>query len=687
MRRWIGIVCLLGAGSCKRDLPAEIAAEEPTPVAEKPGLPAWRPARSSTTSEALVEVVEGTAVVRLELAGFEQLSAEQRILAYWLSQAVIAGDEITYDQRGRHNLAIKELAEQILHHLPPSPEREPFEAYAKKLWIHKGAYDAWSYRRFAPSVPPAAVARLAEKAIAAGASFPRFGVKDAAQLEARWPVIAKALYDVTERPLSIDRSPPEGVDILTASGSTYYEGVRLKDLQGFRPRFPQNSRLVRRGGRLTELVYRTGGDGIAPGLYAEPLSRVREALRMAMAVAPQAQRDELAILDEYLKTGEPQHFSDQQRRWVHTEPAVDLVLGFIEVYGDPRGEKGEFEGMVLIRDDAGTAPLKALAESAGYFEQKMPWDERFRRSGAPAQNAARAQLVVAAGGAGPKTPPGLSLPNETAIRREVGAKIYLLSPVMDARSALGGATMIREFTYDPADLADAERCTASNWQAHWALHQVIGHGSGQVEVADWQASLQEFGAAVEEARAELVALYTIYDRRLIEIGLVPDERCAEIHANNYLQSFVLGLREVGASDELEDDHLRAQSLVVMYARERGAVEVIPSQGELYLVVSDPRRWVSTVETLLGELMRIKAEGDYAAAKQLVNKYGRKPVREWRDDAVRRTRALGLPERTVYLAPRLKPLLSPDGKLIDAALVDDLGLIETALSDAGLRPLP
>lgn len=688
--------CAVALAACKKT--AEAPDDEADPVETATGTArksvppvSWRAPRTTTRSESLLELVDGTAVLRLEVTGFDQLETKERVYAYWLAQAALAGDDIVWEQRGPHNLAVKELVEQVLLAVKDgsAEELEALRTYAKRVWINKGVYDAISYRKFVPVFAPAQLESLLARAIDRGVKLQRFGVTDRASLRQKWPLIQRVVFDPSYQRASSDKNPPEGEDILSASSNTYYQGVRLEDLQDFKPKYPLNSRVIKRGSRVIEQPYRTGGDGVAPGLYAESLGKVRNALRMAIeAASGDAAKAQLRLLDEFLRTGELEHLQAYQRSWVVTDPPVDLVLGFIEVYGDPRGEKGEYEGLVLMRDESATKLLRLLAENAAYFEQRMPWDERFKKpadENATPPVAFAAQVLTASGRTGPILPSGISLPNDQNIRQQIGSKNIHLSSVVAAKRSLGFDAMVREFNYDPADLGDAESCAAPMWDAHLALHEVTGHGSGKVLVPDWQASLREYGSTIEEARADLVALHSSWDPKAVEIGLVPEERCAEIHATSYVQRFAIELRSV-AGEEIEGDHLRGQSLIVQYARERGAVQVIQSSGKYFLVVDAVGRWRLALETLLGELMRIKAEGDYDAAKQLVQKYGTRVVREWREDALRRVEKLELPSRFAFVTPRLAPVHNDSGQVIDAELVQTLSLEDTMLSDAGHRPL-
>lgn len=693
----MGLLLLALGSSCKRDdrpsgpRSVEGVAPESSRRAEASASSLskdWRRVRASTVSPQLIEIVDGVAVLRLDVSGFEQLSADERRLAYWLSQAAIRADEISYDQRGPDNLAVKELVEQLLAHasLLPAADLPALQRFAKRVWINKGVHDAWNGQKRPPRLPAERLERLLLSALDAGVKLPRFGVTDRAALKLRWPAIQRALYDLAVDPHQIDRSPPEGEDVLSASATTFYAGVRLRDLEGFKARYPQSSRLVKRGGRLAELVYRTGGEGLAPGLYAEQLARVRGALQMAMTVAGESQRSALGALDEFLRTGEPAQLEQYHRAWTPDDEAIDLVFAFDDVLRDPRGEKGELRALVLLRDDASAPILRALADNAAYFEARLPWTDTYRRTEFGPLLARGAQVMVAAGSAALQVPVGLQVPADTQPSPVVGAKAFWLRGVVDLRAGFGHDALVREFTYDPADLADAERCTGPMWAAHVALREVVGPRAGKRNVESWRSALREYGSAVEEARLDLIALHLVADPKVIEIGLVPDERCAEIHATSYAQALAFALAAAGDGEELVDDRLRAHALVIQYARERGVVEAVHSQGKVFLVVSDLPRWRSAIETLLAELMRIEGSGDFSAAKQLVQKYGSRSVKEWREDAAKRLASLGLPSRQVYLAPCLAPVRNEAGQVIDARLVEGLGLEETALFNAGLRTL-
>jgi dipeptidyl-peptidase-3 len=641
-----------------------------------------------------IETVGDTGVLRLYADGFVELAPRERVLAYWLSQAAVAGDPIVYDQRSRYGLAVKELCEELALHLGAIEPalRQKIELFVKRVFIDKGLYDGWTQRKQAPPLDRKQLESAALAAFEDGARLP--GVKSEADLRKYLAALERVLFDPAFEPVTTTKSAPRGKDIVTASSNTYYEGLTLKDLAAYSERHPLNSRLVKRGGKIEEIVYRAGSSASAPpvpaGLYAAQLERMVDALERALPFASESQAKVLAGLVRYLRTGEHEDFRRYGIAWVKDDSPVDAILGFIETYGDPRGVHAEYEGAVFAVDRSRTALMKKVAAHAAYFEQRMPWLDKYKRTDFTPPVANAVLTLTLTGGAGPVAPVGINLPNEQDIREKHGSKNFFLTSVEEAVSSVTTRVIGQSFLYDPAMATDYRRCAPAIVAAMVSLHEVTGHGSGKVSpglVKDPRALLREYGSTLEEARADLVALHASWDPKAIEIGLLPDERCVQMAAHSYLAYLLLRLRLVPAGELIEEDHIRAASLVARWAVDRGAVKPTERDGKVFLVIQDWAAWRKAVADLLAELMRVKAEGDFAKARELVERYGARLEPRWRDDAVKRVREAGMPTRFAFVSPRVKPLLDDKGAVVDAVLVDSLGLVETALVDAGKKRLP
>jgi dipeptidyl-peptidase-3 len=632
-----------------------------------------------------LETVEDTGVLRLFADGFVELPVRERLLAYWLSQAAIAGEPITWDQRSRHGLAIKELVEELLLHasaLDPAL-RPKLELYAKKVLINKGVYEGWTQHKLVPPFTSKELSSAARAALRHGAKFS--GASTEAELDKLLGSLEKVLFDPKYEPFGVNKSPPKGKDVVTGSAANYYEGLTARDLAGYKETHPLNSRLVKKGEAIEEQVYRT----TPPGLYARELTRMVQALREALPYASDAQRASLQSLIAYFERGEHEDFRKYNIAWVKDEPAVDAVLGFIEQYGDPRGVHGEYEGAVFAVDKARSAGMKKVAAEAAYFEARMPWLDAYKRTEfkPPVANAVLA--LTLSGGMLPVTPVGINLPNEQDIRQQHGSKNFFLSSVDEAASSVRGKAMSQQLML-PAYAAESARCGPAVQAAGVALHEITGHGSGKVSPnlkQDPKMALREYGSTLEEARAELVALHASWDPKIKEIGVLPDDGCVHMMAQSYPAKLLMRMRVITKGDRIEEDHIRAQSLIVRFAMQQGAVKEQWRDGHVYLEVVDYGLWRKAVAELLAELMRIKAEGDYAKAKELIDRHGVKLEPRWRDDVVARLRAAGMPLHFAFLAPRLKPLTDDKGKVVDATIVDTLSLVDTALIDAGKKPMP
>ncbi|HEX9942188.1 MAG TPA: peptidase M49 [Thermoanaerobaculia bacterium] len=579
--------------------------------------------------------------LQVEAPSFSKLPLEHKLLAWHLTRAAIQLDPIFYDQMSSYGLTAKRL----LGALAERPERLPEESrqaiveYATLFLGNNGNHNETTGEKFLPELSFEDFARAAEQARARGA---RLGSRE--QLAKILQELRAPLFDPQFEPKITEKNPPPGEDILAASSNNYYRGVTLKDLEGFTEKNPLNSRLVKKDGRLVEEVYRAGTpDGkVPPGRYARELRAVNRELEEAARLADPKQARVLRALVRFYQTGDPKDWRDYNVLWIGNDATVDFASGFIEVYRDARGAKGSAQ-MVVATVDRQLQPLmRRLAENAVYFERKAPWEERYKKLDVKPPVGKAIETIVATGDFHVTTI-GDNLPNEQDIRERYGTKSLLLTSSIAGIHQTRGARVAVEFLPNPDEGELYAKYGAWADNLHTALHEIIGHGSGRVAVPkDPPTYLREFYSTLEEARADLVAYWNIYDPKLAELG-VPDVR--EVGRELYRQVARAGLtslKNYPTGDEAEEDHDRARLLVANYLIEAGAFERTRQNGRWYLAVKDYDKAHAAVGRLLAEIMRIKAQGDYEGGKALVAKYGIHFDPAVRDDVIARYKKLDLP---------------------------------------------
>jgi dipeptidyl-peptidase-3 len=440
----------------------------------------------------------------------------------------------------------------------------------------------------------------------------------------------------------------------------------MRDLDGFRERHQLNSRLVKASGRLVEEVYRVGGR------YDREIRRIISHIEDALAYAPDATAAALRALIRFYTTGEDADRVAYDIAWVRDDTGtVDTVNGFVEVYLDPRGAKGAWEGIVSCINVDKTRRIETIAAHAEWFEQEMPWETRFKRTEVTGMSARAIDVVIETGDSGPITPVGINLPNDQTVREQYGSKSVLLANVSEAYERSTPEGLRTEFCWDEAEAARSRTWGVLSRDLSTELHEVVGHGSGRMaegSVAPPSELLREHYSALEEARSDLVALYFLPHPKLVDLGLVAAADQADIVRAEYEQftrGVLLQLRRVRVGDQLEEDHMRNRQLVVNWLRRHTrAIEVRRRDGRTYFVVVDVDAFHDGVGRLLAEVQRIKGEGDYAAARALVESYGVHFDPMLRDEIVARVDALRLPSYSAFVMPRLSPVLGQDGSIVD-----------------------
>lgn len=616
----------------------------------------------------LLERVDDAAVVQVYADSFSELTLEQKTLVYHLYQAAIAARDIYYDQRHAQALEMRDVIEAVITTPDVAPDdlRNRVLHYAKLFWLNSGPYHNLTARKFTLNCTRDELAGAVKKAAAAGAVLPLKGGETPEQLVDR---LAPMFFDAQFQPIVTNKSPGAGKDILLESANNLYVGVSTKDLEGFKERYELNSRLVKRDGKLVEEPYRVGG------LYDPQIRAIILHLESAVSVAPPATAKALQALIKVYQTAEEADRKAYDIAWVQDKEAlVDTINYFTEVYLDARGKKGAQESIVSFVNQKKTAAIKKIAENASYFEAHMPCDPKYRKPDVKGITANAIDVVVETGDGGPVTPIGINLPNDQAIREAYGSKSVSLTNIIEAYEKSTPTGLRTEFAWTPEEAARNEKFGALAQDLTVNMHEVIGHASGRISeklAGKPQDLLKEQYSALEEGRADLVALYFIADPKLVELGLIK----AEDHQNvilaeyeAYTRNAIVQLRRMRDGSQLEEDHMRNRQMIVNWLLANSkAIEIQKRENKTYYVMKDAAAFREGVGKLLAEVQRIKSEGDYPAAKALFETYGIQFDPKLRDEVLARVDKLNLPTYTGFVMPRLEPVRNGDGKITDVKI--------------------
>jgi dipeptidyl-peptidase III len=614
----------------------------------------------NTDRRYLLERVDDAAVVQLYADGFDELPLDQKILIWHLYRAALAGRDIYYDQRHARSLEMRDLLEGILTHpagVAPDVLAE-VERYTKLFWINSGPYNNLTARKFVLKC-------TRDELLAAAATAARNGASIPAALEPLLPMF----FDPDVDPIVTNKSPGDGKDILATSANNFYVGVTMAELESFEESYPLNSRVVKKDGALVEEVYRVGGR------YDREIREIVGHLRAAVTYAPPPMAHALNALIKFYETGEETDRVAYDIAWVEDKDSpVDTINGFVEVYMDARGIKGAWESLVYYVNRHKTQNIRAIAANAQWFEDRMPWAPEYRKEGVRGVTANAIDVVVECGESAPVTPIGINLPNDQVIREAHGSKSVSLSNVNVAYDKSTQPEFRREFAWTPEEADRAAKWSAIAGELTTDLHEVIGHGSGKVAErlnGSPQNFLKEQYSALEEARADLVALYFVADPKIAELGIVAAEDQTEIvraEYEGYARNALVQLRRIREGTQIEEDHMRNRQMIVRWLMAHStAIESRRRDGKTYYVMVDPEAFREAVGRLLHEVQRIKAEGDYEAAKALFEQYGVHFEAELRDEVVARVERLQMPSYTGFVQPRLAPVLAPDGTITDVRI--------------------
>ncbi len=627
-------------------------------------------------------------VLGIDAPGFDQLTLPQKILAYYLYRAAIAGHTLADQQNHRYALEIRNMLETTCLHSEgmETATREAVLDYLKYVWINHGPYDHDSHVKTLPNtLTPEMFQRAAEFAAARGAGFE---LQPGETLAAKLGRLRATIFDPDFEPIMTNQK--KGDDIIATSAVNLYDrGLTQKDVESLPIEWKQrlNVRFALGHGRVEPQVYRIGG------LYGEDLETISHFLKRAVPYAEsEEQRRGLQSLLAFYATGDEEEFRRYSIHWLRSNTVIDYLNGFIESYMDPRGVIGQFEGNVSFVSDS--TLLGRLADSALYFEKKMPWAEEFKREQISRPVANVVNVVVETGDCGPLSPAAYNLPNYSDLRRDYGSKNIILLNVEEARSEeIRDATLNEFYLPEYRELVRKQGDRARQWEIY--MHEVIGHGSGKPAAflaVDPALAIGRAYSSLEECRADLVALYHVFDPKLVEIGAFRQEEQGDIARAMYI-SYLQGQMNryrMYEDDVVREAHQRGNQLVMAFLLEGGldgdqdyGVKVIEQEGDFFVRISDLERAHRGAGNLLGVLQTIKSRGDAAAAAQVFDRFGTRVNPEWRRNIRARAVKIRLPNKTAFVFPRLEPALD-GGEIRDVLLHVDEDLVAQQLRMSHMR---
>ena len=611
-------------------------------------------------------------LLRYRLNGFEQLTLEQKKYVYCLSRAALYGRDIIFDQFGAYNLRIRRVLEAIYTDLTIDHDTDEFrqlEVYLKRLWFSNGIYHHYGSMKFRPGFSEEYLLSCIRQV-----SPSRLPLADGESVDGLFESLRRIIFDPDYLPKRVNKT--DGEDLVVTSACHFYENVTQQEAEDFYaaqkqqhaddpepPSFGLNSTLVRRDGKIVEDVWS------AQGRYANAIRHIVFWLEQARDVVENnEQKIVISCLVDYYKSGDLLCFNEYCKHWVSAlDGKVDFINGFIEVYGDPLGLKGSWEGLVEYVDEEATRRTELISKNAQWFEDHSPVDPRFRK---PLVKGVSAKVICAAMLAGdeyPSTAIGINLPNADWIRAHHGSKSITISNITDAyvRAARGNGFR-EEFVVDEATLQLINRYADALDNLHTDLHECRGRGSGRLMPGVDPDALKAYGNTIEEARADLFGLYYVADQKLVELGLVPDTEAYQAQYYTYMLNGLLTQQvRIERGHQIEEAHMRNRALIARWCLENGtAMQLVKRDGKTYLEIADYPQLRRLIARLLAEIQRIKSEGDYEAARQLVERYAIRLDPVLHDEILERYERLNLAPYKGFLNPRLLPVRDAQGNVVD-----------------------
>lgn len=632
-------------------------------------------------------------MLRYELKGFENLSLTQKIYIYCLSKATLLGRDITFDQQGKYNLRIRKTLEAVYRHYEGNRESEDFKAfevYLKRVWFASGIHHHYGCEKFVPGFSEESFYEMVEAV--ADEYLP---LSKGQSKEDLLGILVPVIFNPEVMPKRVNQT--DGEDLVQTSACNFYENVSQAEVERFyarmkedgneqAPSYGLNSKLTKRNGELVELKW------TEDGLYGAAIKEIVSWLLRAQKYAENEEQKHLIdLLVKYYRTGDLKDFDRYSIAWVQQhEGMIDFINGFIEVYGDPLGLKGTWEGIVEYKDLEATKRTQTISQNAQWFEDHSPVDPRFRK---PEVKGVTANVICAAMLGGEEYPAsaiGINLPNANWIRQEYGSKSVTIGNLTEAyNKAAQGNGFRDEFVIDEDTICLMNQYEDITDDLHTDLHECLGHGSGQLLPGTDPDALKAYGSTIEEARADLFGLYYVADHKLVELGLTPNDEAYKAQYYGYLMNGLLTQTiRIKEGDKIEEAHMRNRALIAWWVMEHaeGAVELVKmdmsyasaedalkdSEGNIittktYVKINDYAKLRHLFGELLAEIQRIKSEGDFEAARQLVEKYAVNIDPELHREILARYKKLNLAPYKGFINPKMTLEMDEEGEITDVVL--------------------
>ena len=635
-----------------------------------------------------VEQFADLQILRYRVPGFEQLTLNQKILVYYLSQAALEGRDILFDQNGKYNLQIRKLLEAIYMHYQGDRNTEEFqrlEIYLKRIWFSNGIHHHYACDKFAPGFSAEYLTRLI--ASIDSALLPTLkGESVQAMCDKLFPVI----FDANVMPKRVNQA--DGEDLVLTSAANYYEGVTQAEAEAFYAAqkaegsltepvmYGMNSRLVKENGQIREDIWKAGG------MYSDAIEKIIGWLEKAKTVAEnEAQQEVIRLLIDFYRTGDLHTFDAYSIAWLKdTASHVDFVNGFIESYGDPLGMKASWESIVDFKNTEATRRTEIISNHAQWFEDHSPVDARFKKETVKGVSAKVITAAILGGDLYPSTAIGINLPNSNWIRSVHGSKSVTIGNLTEAYNrAARGNGFREEFVYSDVERKLLDTYADITDDLHTDLHECVGHGSGKLLPGVDADALKAYGSTIEEARADLFGLYYLADAKLVELGLVPDTEAYKAEYYSYMMNGLMTqLVRIEPGRTVEEAHMRNRQLIARWVWEQGqeanVVEIVVREGKTYVRINDYVQLRTLFGKLLAEVQRIKSEGDYEAARRLVEDYGVQVDPKLHAEVLQRYERLHLAPYKGFINPVYTLQTDAEGNVTDVQVTYTEGYAEQML---------
>ena len=635
-----------------------------------------------------VEQFADLQILRYRVPGFEQLSLKQKMLVYYLSQAALEGRDILFDQNGKYNLQIRKLLEAVYIHYQgdrTTEDFQQFEIYLKRIWFSNGIHHHYACDKLVPGFSAEYLTHLM-----ASVDPSVLPVNKGESVRAMCDKLFPVIFNPDVMPKRVNQA--DGEDLVLTSAANYYEGVTQAEAEAFYAArkaegsstepvmYGMNSRLAKVDGQIQEQVWKVGG------MYSAALEKIVDWLEKAKAIAEnETQHEVIRLLIDFYRTGDLHTFDAYSIAWLKdTASHIDFVNGFIESYGDPLGMKASWESIVDFKDTEATRRTEIISSQAQWFEDHSPVDVRFKKETVKGVSAKVITAAILAGDLYPSTAIGINLPNSNWIRSVHGSKSVTIGNLTEAYNrAARGNGFREEFVYSEEELKLLDTYADITDDLHTDLHECLGHGSGKLLPGVDADALKAYGSTIEEARADLFGLYYLADAKLVELGLVPDAEAYKAEYYSYMMNGLMTqLVRIEPGRTVEEAHMRNRQLIARWALEQGreadVVEMVVREGKNYVRVNDYMQLRVLFGKLLAEVQRIKSEGDYEAARRLVEDYGVQVDPELHAEVLQRYERLHLAPYKGFVNPVYTLQTDAEGNVTDVQVSYTEGYAEQML---------